>query len=62
MIVNNLIETEKLVFWKCLSKVQPQGVAYLLLNFCKFQPGIAYKSVAYKKSVYRQIAIGRSAL
>ena len=24
------------------------------LNFCKFQPGVAYKSVVYKKSVYFQ--------
>ena len=33
-------------------KVQPQGVAYsIYLIFCQFQPGIAYKSVTYKKSV-----------
>ena len=28
-----------------IAKVQPQGVAYLLLD----QPSVAYKSVAYKK-------------
>ena len=32
------------------------------LAFCQFQPGVAYKSVAHKKSVYRQIVIERSAL
>ena len=32
-----------------ISKVQPQGVAYHLLNFCQFPPGVAYKSVAYIK-------------
>ena len=34
------------------AKVQPLGVAYFCLFFCQFQPGVAYKSVAYKKSVY----------
>ena len=34
------------------TKVQPQGVAQHLLDFCQFQPGVSYKSVAYKKSVY----------
>ena len=28
-----------------IAKVQPQGVAYLLLIFCYFQSGVAYKSV-----------------
>ena len=28
-----------------IAKVKPQGVA------CQFEPGVAYKSVAYKKSV-----------
>ena len=32
-----------------LDKVQPQGVAYLVLNFCQFQSDVAYKSVAYKR-------------
>ena len=32
-----------------IAKVQPQGVGWLLLNFCQFQPNVAYKSVAYKK-------------
>ena len=38
-------------------KVQPQGVAQLLLIFfCKFQPGVAYKCVAYiKKCVLKKI-------
>ena len=36
-----------------ITKVQPQGVAYsFLLTFCQFQPGVAYKSVDYKESVY----------
>ena len=34
-----------------LIKVQPHGVAKLLFDFCKFQPGVPYKYVAYKKSV-----------
>ena len=36
---------------KCqITKVQPQGAAkHLLSFFCQFQPGVAYKSVAYKK-------------
>ena len=34
-----------------IAKVQPQGVAYLFLDFCQFRAGVAYKSVAYKKSV-----------
>ena len=28
-----------------IAKVKPQGVV------CQFEPGVAYKSVAYKKSV-----------
>ena len=37
-----------------IAKVQPQGLPWLLLEFfCQFQPGVAYKSVAYeKKRVY----------
>ena len=31
-----------------IAKVQFQGVAQLLLNFCQFETGISYKSVAYK--------------
>ena len=43
--------------WKAnnfqITKVQSQGVAKLSLNFfCQFQPGIAYNSVAFEKSVY----------
>ena len=34
-------------------KVHPQSVAYLLLDsFCQFQPGVAYKSVAYRKACF----------
>ena len=34
-----------------IAKVQPQGVAWQLLEvFCQFQTGVAYKSVAYKKA------------
>ena len=29
-----------------IAKIQPH------LIFCQFQPGVAYKSVAYRKSVY----------
>ena len=32
-----------------IAKVKPQGVAQILLDFCHFQPDVAYKSVAYKK-------------
>ena len=33
-------------------KIQPEGVAWHLFDFfCQFQPAIAYKSFAYKKSV-----------
>ena len=35
-----------------ITKVQPQGVAELLLDFCQCQPGVAYKIVACKTSVY----------
>ena len=39
-----------------ITKVQPQGVAELLLNFfSQFQSDLAYKSVAYKKSVYLKL-------
>ena len=31
-----------------------------MLNFCQFYPGVAYKSVAYKKSVYLQMCVFRS--
>ena len=34
-----------------IAKVQPQGVAYCLICW-QFQPGVAYKSGGYKKSVY----------
>ena len=32
------------------ANVQPRGAAEFLLNFLQFQPGVAYKSVAYKKA------------
>ena len=35
-----------------IAKVQPQSVASLLLTFWQFQPGVAYKSVVYKKNMY----------
>ena len=36
-----------------IAQVQSEGVALLLLDFFPiFQPGVAYKSVTYKKSVY----------
>ena len=34
-----------------IAKVDPQDVLGICMNFCQFQPGVAYKSVAYKKSV-----------
>ena len=45
-----------------LPKGQPQGLLSFCLIFCQFQPVVAHKSVAYKKSVCRQIVIERSAL
>ena len=35
-----------------IAKDQPQVVAKLLLDFLLFQVGVAYKSVAYKESMY----------
>ena len=36
-----------------MAKVRPRGTAYHLHDFfCQFQLGVAYKSVAYKKSMY----------
>ena len=32
-----------------IEKVQLQGLLSIYLIFCQFQPGVAYKSVAYKK-------------
>ena len=32
-----------------IAKVQSQGVISICLLFCQFQPGVAYKSAAYKK-------------
>ena len=34
-----------------IAKVQPRGVAQHFLTFCQFQPGVGYKSVAYKKKL-----------
>ena len=34
-----------------VAKVHSQVVLSICLIFCQFQPGVAYKSVAYKKSV-----------
>ena len=36
-----------------IANFQPQGVTQLLLIFFQFQPGVAYKSVAYKKNRIR---------
>ena len=36
-------------------KVQSQGFAQLLLNFCRFQPGFAYKNVAYKVFILKEL-------
>ena len=36
-----------------MANFQPQGVTQLLLIFFQFQPGVAYKSVAYKKNRIR---------
>ena len=36
-----------------ITKAQPHDVAQLLLTFfCQFQPVVAYKNVAYEKSMY----------
>ena len=32
-----------------IAKVQPQGVVSICLVFYQVQPGVAYKSVSYKK-------------
>ena len=37
---------EKVIRFR-LVEVQPQDFAQLLLIFCQFEPGIAYKSAAY---------------
>ena len=43
-----------------MAKVQPQGVAWLLLGFfSQIQLGIAYKSDPYKKSVWPVLIIWR---
>ena len=44
------IKQEHLFIWIFFSKVQPTGVAKILLNVCRFQPGVAYKCCLYKKS------------
>ena len=36
-----------------IAKIQPQGVAELLLEFWQFHSSVTYKSVAYRKSKYR---------
>ena len=33
-----------------IAKVQPENITWLLVVFWQFQPGVAYKSVAYKKA------------
>ena len=39
-----------------IAKVESQSLHSICLIFWQFLPGVAYKSVAYKKSVYYQIA------
>lgn len=39
-----------------MAKLQPVGVAQLLLDFV-FQPRVAYKNVAYTKCVYRYVTV-----
>ena len=39
------------IYLICQEGIQPGGVAYVLLIFDKFQPHVAYKSVAYKKNL-----------
>ena len=36
-----------------IANFQPQSVTQLLLIFFQFQPGVAYKSIAYKKNLIR---------
>ena len=48
---DNLIDTGKLVFWTC-QKFSLRVLLSFCLIFCKSQPAVAYKSVAYKKSEY----------
>ena len=36
-----------------IANFQPQSITQLLLIFFQFQPGVAYKSVAYKKNRIR---------
>ena len=54
-IINNhitsLIQTN-LFFRHVCQKFSIKVLLSFCLNFCKFQPGVAYKSVVYKKSVY----------
>ena len=54
IIVNYIISlTQKsLFFGHACQKVSLRALLSFCLFFCKFQPGVAYKSVAYKKSVY----------
>ena len=38
-----------------IAKVQPLGVAWVLLDFLPILAGVAYKSFAYKKSVHMNV-------
>ena len=38
-----------------IANFQPQSITQLLLIFFQFQPGVAYKSVAYKKNLIRHL-------
>ena len=64
---------EALVFWNIFDyfwiknvsnfqivKVQPQGVTEYFYDFCSFQAGLAYKSVAYEKSMHYHFPLSRA--
>ena len=54
--INHIISLKQsyLFILTFLPKIQPRVVAYLLRIFSQFRPGVAYKSAAYKKSVYEK--------
>ena len=46
---------QKLSLFHLQISFQPQGVTQLLLIFFQFQPGVAYKSIAYKKNLIKHL-------
>ena len=56
------LREKNLFFGHVCQKVSLRVLLSFCLIFCRFQPVVAHKSVAYKKSVCRQIVIERSAL